>query len=108
MPINWGQGGQGAVGGALGGAAAGAPFGPWGIGIGAAAGGILGGLGGLFSGDDESKRRYEEYLRQVQNRQAPQLGAAGQAGLSDFRRNQQGLVGQLEAMASGRGPSLAA
>jgi hypothetical protein len=94
---NWG----GAAQGAMGGAAAGAAFGPWG----ALIGGGLGGAMGLFGGSGPSG--YQDQLNQLANqyanRQAPQLG-----GYSDFRKNQAGLIAQLEGMARGQGPSAAA
>lgn len=88
---------SGAGGGALGGSA----LGPWG----AVGGGILGGLGGLFGGGggDEERRKY---LQQISGRIAPQAGAAYTSNYSDFRNNQQALIGQLEAQARGEGPSI--
>lgn len=98
---NYGEGLKGAAGGAATGAALGGP-------VGALAGGVIGGLGGLFGGgeDDAQRRRMLEYLATVQNRQAPQAGAASQSALSDFRGNQSALANRLEAVATGRAPSL--
>jgi hypothetical protein len=78
--------------------------------IGAGAGALIGGLGGLFSDDKdaEQQRRLEEYYASLANREAPQLGAAGQAGYSNFRQNQSNLINRLEALSAGKGPSLAA
>lgn len=101
MP-DWGQVGQGAAGGAM----AGAAFGPWGAAIGGVGGGLLGLLGG-DDGKDKYQSQLEELAAGYGNRKAPQLGAASQAGYSDFRKNQAGLIAQLEAMARGEGPSAA-
>lgn len=103
-----GQGLQGAAGGAM----AGSAFGPWGTAI----GGGLGLLGGLFLGDSNQKadpnQKYKDQLAKLAQsyggRPAPQMGGASQAGYSDFRGNQAGLVSQLESMARGEGPSAAA
>jgi hypothetical protein len=107
---NWGQGAQGAVGGAMTGAAIGSVVPVIGTGIGAVAGGIIGGGIGLFGGGGAAD--YEDRLKKLaegyRQRQAPQMGAAAQSGYSDFRRNQAGLVSQLESMARGEGPSAAA
>lgn len=98
---SWGQAGQGAAGGA----AMGAMFGPWGAGIGAGVGGLLGGLSGNPQDD------YQNQLKQLSagygNRQAPQMGPAAQGSYSGFRKNQAGLIQQLEAMSRGEGPSAA-
>jgi len=95
---------MGGIKGAAGGAAIGSTFGP----IGTAVGGGLGLLGGLFGDqNDEQKRQLELYRQQLLNRQAPQAGAASQAGLSDFRGNQQNLISRLEALSRGEGPSAA-
>lgn len=102
MPFSWSNAGKGAAGGA----AAGSMFGPWGTGIGAIAGGIFGGFGG-DNGADELQKRRDEYYRQVLGRQAPQAGPAAQSALSGFRNNQSDLIGRLEAMSRGEGPSLA-
>lgn len=99
--VNWSGAGQGAAGGA----ALGASFGPYGALIGGAAGGLL----GAFSGDDgdQNKQALEQYRKMVMNRQAPQMGDAAQASASGFRANQQAMIDRLDAMASGRGPSIA-
>lgn len=101
--------GQGVAGGAMTGAALGSVV----PGIGTVAGGIggaiLGGLGGWLGGNGGED--YEDQLKQLAagygKRTAPQAGPASQAGYSDFRRNQAGLISQLEAMARGQGPSAA-
>jgi hypothetical protein len=101
MP-NWSGGAQGAAGGAATGAAIG---GPWG----AAIGGVAGGLLGMFGSDDgdQNKQALEQYRKMVMNRQAPQMGDAAQASASGFRANQQAMIDRLDALASGRGPSIA-
>lgn len=92
---------QGAGGGAM---AGGSMGGPWGALAGGAAGGIL----SLFGNDDDAlKSRLDDYYKQIQNRQAPQMGPAAQSGFSDFRGNQTDLVKRLEALSKGQGPSLA-
>lgn len=105
MP-NWEQGIKGGIGGGLGGFGVGGP-------IGGLVGAGLGFAGGLFGGgesdaDKEQRKRLEEYYNQVMNRQAPQAGPAAQSGYSGFRQNQSDLIGRLEALSQGRGPSLAA
>lgn len=104
------EAGKGAVGGALAGAGAGAMFGPVGMGIGAGAGALLGGIGGWMGGDqkDEYQKRLEAYYASLGNREAPQAGPAAQGAYSGFRQNQSDLIGRLEALSSGQGPSLAA
>lgn len=79
--------------------AGGSVGGPWG----ALIGGGLGGLAGLFGGGDKEAQqgRWENYDQWVQGQKA------NTAGESAFRNNQQQLIGQLEAMAAGHGPSLA-
>lgn len=95
--VDFSQGIQGAAGGAMGGSA----FGP----VGAIAGGALGALGGLFGGgggqNAEAADKLNKYAAQTQNRQAPQTQ------FSDYRADQQGLIAQLRALASGQGPSAA-
>lgn len=78
------------------------------IGLGAIGAGLLG--NSLFGNNDDEqyKNRLDLLFRQTQGRNAPQLGAASQSAMSDFRRNQQGLVTRLEALSRGEGPSLAA
>lgn len=90
---------QGALGGGLGGAGLG---GPWGGLVGAG----LGALGGMFGGNqqDEYRRRLEA---EMSGMRAPQMGPAAQGQNSFFRQNQANLIGRLEALASGQGPSLA-
>jgi len=106
MP-NWGQGAKGAAGGALAGGSIG---GPWG----AAIGGAIGGIGGLWGGGGESdaekqqRQMLMDYYSKVQGREAPQMGPAAQSGYSGFRGNQSDLIGRLEALSKGQGPSLAA
>lgn len=78
-------------------------------GVGTLLGAGLGTLGGLFG--SQGSGSYQDMLKQLAqgyaNRQAPQAGPAAQAGYSQFRTNQQGLIAQLEAMAAGHGPSAA-
>lgn len=100
--INWGQASQGA----MGGAAAGAAFGPWGAAIGGGIGGAMGLLGG--GGQDQYKQQLMDLSNKYGNMQAPQMGQAAQGQYSGFRGAQAGLIGQLQAMASGQGPSAAA
>lgn len=102
---NWEQGAKGAAGGALIGGSIG---GPWG----AAAGGVIGGGIGLLGGSggggprmgnygvpgfDSQYGNYGRLSNYYGGRNAPQMGD------SQFRGNQQRLVGQLEAEAAGRG-----
>ena len=94
MAFDTGNAASGAAGGAL----AGSALGPWG----AAAGGVIGGLWGGFSGGSSSDR----YAEELKRRQAAQLGPAHNAGYSDFRKNQQRLIQNLEDQAAGRGPSV--
>ncbi len=107
---DWSEGGKGALGGAMAGASAGSMIMPgWGTAIGGVIGGGLGLLGGF--GNDDPNQQYKDQLealsRGYSNRAAPQVGPAGSAAYSGFRRNQAGLVAQLEAMARGEGPSAA-
>jgi len=76
------------------------------IGLGIAGAGML---SNLIQGNpyDDVNKRMEEYYRQVQGRAAPQAGAASQSATSGFRNNQSDLIGRLEAMSKGQGPSLA-
>jgi hypothetical protein len=104
----------GAASGAASGAAAGAVLGPWGAAAGGVAGGIYGGFKSFFGGGGgesaEQKRQRQmmaAFNTEVQGREVPLLGDAAQAGMSDFRGDQRDLVGRLQAMASGQGPSLA-
>lgn len=60
-------------------------------------------LGGLF-GSEPSDPQLRELYMQMFNQPGQQ---AAQGGVSGFRQNQQNLIGRLEAMASGQGPSLA-
>lgn len=105
--MGWSDGLKGAGGGALAGASIG---GPWG----AAVGGVIGGIGGLLgnSGPSEDEQRNRQmmmdYYNKVQGREAPQMGPAAQSATSSFRQNQQNLIGHLEGMSNGQGPSLAA
>jgi hypothetical protein len=98
------QGASGAAGGAM----AGSAFGPWGTAI----GGGLGLLTGFLGGGEDPNKKYKDQLAKIAatmgNRPAPQAGASAQAGYSDARANQAGLIAQLEAMARGEGPSAAA
>lgn len=99
--VDFSQGLQGAAGGAM----AGSAFGPIGTGIGAG----LGALGGLFGGGSgaAANQQYKDQLNKLAStyatRQAPQVTQQ-----SDFRAQQQGLIAQLQALASGSGPSAAA
>jgi hypothetical protein len=99
---SWGQAGQGAMGGATAGMAVGGP-------IGALIGGIGGGLFGGIGGDPQSE--YQAMLKRLQagyqNRVAPQMGQAYQAGQSQLMGNRAQLIAQLEAQARGDGPSAA-
>jgi len=93
--------------GALGGAAAGAAFGPWG----AAIGGVAGGLIGFFGNQGASS--YQTPLQQLAAQYGalggPSAGPAAQVnGNNVFSQGQAGLVSQLQTMASGGGPNLAA
>jgi len=92
---------QGAAGGALGGST----FGPGGTII----GGLAGGLGGLLGGNaqDDQRKRMQGFYDEL-SRGGPQAGPAATADYSTFRENQRNLISQLEAMARGEGPSLAA
>ena len=107
---NWSQGAQGALGGAATGAAIGSIVPGIGTGIGAGVGALGGGLLGLFGGgnDEQTRQMLMDYYNQVVNRQAPQLGQAGQAAYSGFRQNQSDLINRLDALSQGKGPSLAA
>jgi hypothetical protein len=100
------QGLQGGAGGAM----AGSSFGPWGTAIGGGLGILTGFLGQHGADPNEKyKKQLAELAKSFQGRQAPQIGdPASQAGYSDMRGNQAGLVSQLEAMARGEGPSAAA
>lgn len=89
----------------MGGAGAGSFGGPLGMGIGAVAGGLMGGMGG---GQSDPNAHYRKMLEEYAKRQAPQMGPAAQAGQSGLVRNRSALVAQLEAMARGEGPSVAA
>ena len=105
--VNWQQGMKGGVGGGL---AGGSMGGPWGAGIGAGlgfAGGLFGGDGGPSDEEKQQMRMMQNYWGELQNRQAPQMGPAAQAGYSGFRQNQSDLISRLEAMSQGKGPSLA-
>lgn len=104
MP-NWGQGAQGAAGGA----AVGTAILPgWGTAIGAGVGGAI----GLFSGgggpkyDEVLRRRLLELEQEFANNPA-QAGDAAQSENSQFRTNQATLIGNLERMGRGEGPSAA-
>lgn len=99
---NWGQASQGAIGGGSAGAATGNPYVAGGA---ALLGGLLGGIGG--DPNEEYKKRLQMMMAGYQNRQAPQIGAAHQAGQSQLVGNRAGLIAQLEAMARGEGPSAA-
>jgi hypothetical protein len=106
--FDWNQAGEGAVGGGMTGAAIGTAVYPGlGTAIGGAAGFLGGGLlGGLMGGQDQLKNSLGNLADYYGSRQAP-TGGAVQAGDSQFRQNQAGLISQLEAMARGEGPSAA-
>ncbi len=95
---NWSGGLQGAAGGAM----AGSAIMP---GVGTLIGAGVGGLAGLFGSDgtDPAVEANRQRMLQFYN----QMGPGAQAGYSDFRKNQGNLISNLEAQASGRGPSLA-
>lgn len=102
---NFGQGIQGAAGGAMAGGSIG---GPWG----AAIGGGIGLAAGLFGGGggpryDETLRRRLLQLEQEYGQRAAPQGTAVNSENSQFRQNQSALIGQLEAMGRGAGPSAA-
>lgn len=99
----WGEGAKGAAGGALAGGAVGGPIG---AGIGGIAGGLLGYFGG-DNGDDAYKQKLDAYYADLANRQAPQAGPAAQGQYSGFRGAQSAMIGRLDAMSQGQGPSLA-
>ena len=88
---------KGAGGGALAGGGLGGP-------MGAIIGGIGGGIAGLFGRNpqDEQNARWQEFYNSLNKPQAANL-----AQESSFRGNQQQLVNQLQALATGGGPSLA-
>lgn len=106
----WDQAGEGALGGGMTGATIGTAVMPgWGTLIGGVGGALIGGAAGYFG--SQGSQGYEDQLKQLAagygTRRAPQVGPASQAGYSDFRQNQAGLVSQLESMARGQGPSAA-
>lgn len=73
-------------------------------------GGPLGALAAYFGGDGgagDYRGQLGAFGSEVAGREAPQMGPAAQGDYSQFRNNQRGLVHRLEAMAAGRGPSLA-
>jgi hypothetical protein len=75
-----------------------------------AAGAIAGGaLYNLIKGSPTSgvNKRIEEYYKNIQGRAAPQAGPASVADYSSFRQNQTDLLGRLDALSRGQGPSLA-
>lgn len=79
---------------------------------GGAIGGVLGAFGvgtGSPAADalNADRDRMNAFEREVAGRQVPLLGQAAQGGVSDFRGDQRDLVSRLQALASGRGPSLA-
>jgi hypothetical protein len=96
-PRDWGMSAEGGLSGFAGGGLLGGALGAFGIGTGSEAGDQL-------MGDRDRMLAFEQ---EMAGRQNPQLGPAGQAGVSDFRADQRDLVGRLQAMASGKGPSLA-
>lgn len=104
MATNWGQAGQGAAGGAMAGAAIGSIIPGIGTAIGAVGGGLLGGLAGLFG--NQGAADYQTQLQQLAQQYA--MRNPPQAGQSQFRGQQQTLINQLENLAQGKGPSVAA
>lgn len=90
--------------------------GPIGTGIGAGAGSIHGWLNSKYgnqgqkalSPEEQQRKMLMDFYTQTQGRGAPQAGPAAQSGYSDFRTNQSDLIGRLEALSKGQGPSLAA
>ncbi len=105
---DWGQGAQGAIGGGMTGASLGSAAGPWGTAIGGGIGLLAGGLSGYLGGDpqgDQQKRLQDAWNNRGAN--APQMGAAAQSANSPYEQNRGALIAQLQAMASGKGPSLA-
>src|ERR1700759_1963508 len=109
MP-NYGGGAEGAIGGGLTGAEIGSVVPGIGTLVGGGIGALAGGLLGLFGGNDNDaeKQQLADYQKQIQDRQAPQLGPVANASTSNFRTNQQGLINRLTAVANGTGPSVAA
>lgn len=103
----WSGAGQGAVGGGMTGASIGSLAGPVGTVVGGGLGAVLGGIGGWFGGkeEDAQKKRMSGFYDSLGN--SPQSGPAYTSSYSDFRNNQKNLISRLEAMADGRGPSLA-
>jgi hypothetical protein len=96
--VNWGNGAKGAAGGA----AAGAAFGPYG----AAIGGVIGGGIGLFTGGDDAPAPPPVSLPYFEEDRA-RLGSM-MDGQSPFAGSEWGgLIAQLQARASGNGPSVA-
>lgn len=95
--VNWGNGAKGAASGA----AVGATFGPWG----AAIGGVAGGLLGMFGGDDEPPPPPVQlpYFEEDRARLGGMLDGQSAFAGSEWG----GLISQLQARASGTGPSVA-
>lgn len=89
----------GGLGGGLGGGAVGGP-------AGALIGGAGGFLGGLFGGSGEDPQLVEARKRLLALG-GQGLGPAAQAGMSDLRPRQVNYLDQVQALAEGRGPSLA-
>jgi hypothetical protein len=97
--VDWGNAGKGAVGGA----AVGATFGPWG----AAIGGVAGGLMGLFGGGGDSAPAPPPVNLPYFEEDRARLGSMLD-GKSAFAGQEWGtLINQLQARASGNGPSVA-
>jgi hypothetical protein len=67
-----------------------------------------------FGKDNRNDKNYRGLLQDYYNQmlagkdQAPQMGPAAQGQYSGFRQNQSALIGRLENMTSGQGPSVAA
>ncbi len=114
-PANWYEGG-------VQGASMGSAAGPWGALIGGAAGATHGLINSgqgpgtraewekaqMGTPEEQQRKMLMDFYSQVQGRQPSQMGDAAQSGYSGFRSNQSDLVGRLEAMSKGQGPSLAA
>jgi hypothetical protein len=105
MSGSFGDTAKGAAGGALAGASIGGPLGAL---VGGVGGGALAYFGGGENEQDSAQRKRLEELYAQMGMPPPQAGPAAQSGYSNFRSNQSDLVGRLEAMSKGQGPSLAA
>lgn len=96
--------------GAMGGAAIGSVVPGVGTAIGAGAGALIGGLAGYFGNDGgrgDQEARLKAYEDSIKNRTFQQLGRTSTAGASNYEGNRAAMIGYLERMARGEGPSLA-